>query len=482
MRNKIFKNYMYNLIYQILIIVLPIITTPYLSRVLGVENLGIYGYTVSIVTYFTLACAFGITKYGQREVAYVQNDKEKYSKVFWELSFIKLISVIAFSIIFVLAFCIQGDFAIYYRILLFEIIAVFFDITWFFQGMEDFKKVVIRNLIIKIVAVICIFAFVKSKDDLMYYFIIYVLSTLIGNISLWINLKKYVQKPSIDFKQLKKHFKPMFSLFIPQIATSIYTILDKTMLGTLANDISEVGYYEQSQKIIKIALTLVTAMSIVMMPRISNMFSNKNNNKIEKYMNECFQFNWFLGIPISFGIAAIAPTFVPWFFGPGYDKISSLLILVCPIVVIISFSTTIGTQYLVSIKKQNIQTISVIVGAIVNVLLNIILISVLNSLGAVIATIVAELVITTIEIVYVVKKKMITIKSIFDNCLYYILSGIIMFVVVRFVQGYMNLSIISTITQIIIGGVIYIAILYVMKNEFVHNAIDRMLNFKRKQV
>ena len=354
MKNKIIKNYLYTLIYQILIVILPIVTMPYVSRVLGAENIGIYGFTVSVVTYFTLLCGFGITKYGQREIAYTQDDRKKRSKIFWELCLIKLVAVLLFSVVFIVLFCTDKDYGLYYTILLVEIIAVLFDITWFFQGLEDFKKVVIRNVIVKIISVAAIFIFVKNESDLVIYFLIFVLSTLIGNVSLWVKLGKYVDRPDFKFVKLKRHLKPMFSLFIPQIAVSIYTVLDKTMLGWLTNDMSEVGYYEQSQKIIKLALTLVTTMSVVMMPRISNIFFNKDDEQMNKYMNMSFRFDWFMGALIMFGVAAIAPTFVPWFFGGGFDKAIDLLVYTSPVIIIIALSSTIGSQYLVSIKKQNI--------------------------------------------------------------------------------------------------------------------------------
>ena len=466
MEKKVFKNYIYNVIYQIITIILPIITAPYVSRVLGAEKIGIFGYTLSIVTYFTLVSAFGMTKYGQREIAYVQGDREKQSKIFWELCTIKLISVIFFALLFFLVFCISGEYVIYYRILLFEIIAVFFDITWFFQGLEDFKKVVIRNTIVKLISIACIFLFVKTQQDLFKYFLIYVVSTCAGNLTLWLNIHKYVDKVKVKFRDLKKHLLPMLSLFIPQVAVSIYTVLDKTMLGKLVNDMAEVGYYTQSQRIVKIALTLVTTLSIVMMPRISSVFSKNDKKKIKEYMDLSFRFNWFMGTVIAFGIAAISPTFVPWFFGAGYDKVIDLLIYTSPVIVFISFSTTIGSQYLISIKKQNVQTVAVVSGAIINVILNFILIPHLKSTGAIIATLAAELSISLIEICYVVSRKHVELSSVISKFYNYLFSGIIMFVIIRLMQRIMSVSVAATFVQIVVGTIVYVGILAILHDKF----------------
>lgn len=248
MKNSVTKNYIYNVLYQVLMIILPIITTPYISRVLGAENIGIYGYTLSISAYFILFGSLGMSLYGQREIAYNQKDKREYTKVFKEILIMKSITM-AFSIfIFYFTLVLHGQYQEYYRILILEILANAIDISWFLQGLEEFKKTVSRNLIIKILSIIAIFMFVKTKEDLYIYFVIYVLSILLGNISLWFYLPKYLEKVKIKDLNILRHIKPTIVLFIPQIAIQVYTILDKTMIGLIIENKSEVGFYEQAQK------------------------------------------------------------------------------------------------------------------------------------------------------------------------------------------------------------------------------------------
>ena len=174
-KKSITKNYMYNLIYQILVLILPLITTPYISRVLGAENIGIYSYTISIATYFILFGSLGVALYGQRQIAYEQKKAKKMSKTFWEIIILRFGTMTISMLIFYFVFVKGKQYQLYYKILLLELFANCFDISWFFQGLEEFKKTVTRNVIVKLISVIYIFAFVNKTDDLGIYFWIYVL-------------------------------------------------------------------------------------------------------------------------------------------------------------------------------------------------------------------------------------------------------------------------------------------------------------------
>ena len=246
-KKSLLKNYIYNLAYQILELFLPLITIPYVSRVLGAENIGIYSYTISITTYFVTFSALGMALYGQREVAYVQDNKKKYSRIFSEIILLRFFTLlIALAIYYMLFIRAGGSYGAYYAILILEIIGGACDISWFFRGLEEFKLTVIRNTIIKIISTISIFVFIKTPDDLWKYFLIYVLSIILGNATLWLYLPKYLQKTKVKLANIFRHLKPTLALFVPQIAVQVYTLLDKTMIGTIVEDKSEVGYYDQS--------------------------------------------------------------------------------------------------------------------------------------------------------------------------------------------------------------------------------------------
>lgn len=464
MKKSIAKNYIYNLIYQMLTILLPLVTTPYLSRVLGAENIGIYGYTISIVTYFILFGTLGVSMYGQREIAYKADDKKQRSKAFWEIIAIRTITLSISIFLFFMIYGRSGDYAIYYRILLIQLIANLFDISWLFQGIEEFDKTVVRNLIVKLLSLVLIFVVIKTPDDLWKYFAIYVGAELIGNISIWLYLPRYIEKVKIKELELKKHIKPTISLFVPQIAIQIYTVLDKTMIGLLTDDMVEVGYYEQAQKIVKASLTMLSALQIVMNARIANAHAKKDEKEVKQCLEKSFNFVWFLALPMMFGLMAVAPKFVPWYYGQGFDGVIAVLIATAPILIATGLNGITGVQYLVQIGKQNIFTISVTIGAIVNIILNLILIHFFKGVGAAIASVIAELTILAIQLKYF--KEQFTIFEILKIGVKCFISGIIMFVIVSVLVNYMEVSIINTAIQVIIGGIVYILMLTILKYQF----------------
>ena len=192
MKKSVVKNYMYNLVYQILILILPLVTTPYLSRVLGSDGVGIYSYTYAIVTYFVLFGSLGISLYGQREIAYAQDRPRKRKKIFFELIIIRFITVLIAAIVFFLWFVKGDQYQTYYMILLIELFATAFDISWFFQGIEEFKKTVLRNVLVRIVSVSLVFVFVKTSEDLWKYILIYSLGDFLGNLLLWFYLPVFI--------------------------------------------------------------------------------------------------------------------------------------------------------------------------------------------------------------------------------------------------------------------------------------------------
>lgn len=470
-KKSILKNYMYNLTYQILTLILPLVTASYLSRVLGAVGNGIYIYTYTIVNYFILFGSLGVSLYGQREIAYVQDDKIKRKKVFIELVLFRFITIISASIIYYFTFMKQGEYNLYYRILFFELIATAFDISWFFQGMEEFKKTVIRNIAVRLTSVVLIFILVKQQSDLPKYLAIYAFADLIGNLSLWLYLPKYFKGIKVKNIEIIKQIPAIVLLFVPQITNKIYNMLDTTMLGNIIVDKAETGYYEQSQKIIRVLLTLVTSLGTVMVPRMANMFANGEKKKINEYMKKSFNFTYLLSFPIMFGLIAISKNFVPWFFGKGYDKVVILMNIITPIILLMGIANIIGTQYLLPTKRQKEFTISVTVGVIVNFVLNYIMINLWSSIGACIATVVSQVVVDLMQLCYV-KDEIDLIKMIKLSYKYF-LAGIIMFICCILVQLVIS-GFLCIVAQILIGMIVYFGILIILRDEFLGLLITKV--------
>ena len=235
-QTSIKKNYIYNTIYQVLSLITPLITAPYISRVLGSNGVGIYSYTNSIVTYFTLFAALGTASYGQREIAMHRDDPETSSKLFWEIEILSLTTTAVSLIVWIAWIFISTQYTAIYSVLTLSVLAVAFDISWYFGGFEKFKYIVIRNTLVKITGIILLFLFVKKETDIFLYVGIMAATGLIGNISMWTYLPKLLAK--VEFKTLhpfKIHLKQTFAYFIPTVATSVYTVLDKTMIGAITN-------------------------------------------------------------------------------------------------------------------------------------------------------------------------------------------------------------------------------------------------------
>lgn len=467
------KNYVYNLIYQITILITPFITTPYIARVLGSEGIGISAFTDSIVQYFILFGTLGINNlYGTRTIAYVRDDINLRSKAFWELNIFKIISIIVILTIFYISIIYTNPRHMnIFFIQSINIIAAFFDISWFFMGLEEFKKTVARNMLVKITGIIFLFTLVKDFDDLWIYVSILVFSNLLGNLSLWAYLPKYVNMAKPDIKEVKRHLILALKLFVPQIASQIYVIMDRTMIGLLAND-SEVGLYDVSQRIIRLTLTIITSTSLVLLPKISNLMSQGETKQVKDYIYKSFQFSTYLAIPLALGIVGISTEFIPWFLGNGFEKVITLIAITSPIIIAVSWSNVTGTQLLISAKMEKELTISIVIAAISNVLVNFTLIPKFLSIGSAIATIVAEFEVIAIQLYFV--SKIIPIKNFFREIWKYAFASIIMFIIIKIIGFYMGCSMLTTIVQVICADMVYVGLLLLLKSDINKMVLEKI--------
>lgn len=473
-KKSIKKNYIFNLVYQILLMIIPLITTPYLARVLGADGNGLYSYSASIVSYFTLFAAMGTASYGQREVSYVRDDKEKLSAVFWNTEILSLFSTTLCLIIYFIFIIFFADNKTIYIIQAISIISVAADITWLFQGLEDFQKIVIRNTIFRLIGVALIFILVRTKDDLDLYIFQICAVNLVSMLSLWPFLKNIVRKPKREEIHPFKQLPTVLSLFIPTIAISIYTVLDKTMIGAITKSSYENGYYEQAYKISKMALTVVTSLGTVMVPRIGYLFNQNDKKQIQQYMYRSYQFAWSLGIPICLGLVGISDNIVPWFFGPGYDKVSPLLKVLSFLVIAIGINNVTGVQYLIPTKRQNTFTLTVIIGALTNFTLNSILIRTNASVGAAIASVIAETTIAVVQIVIV--RKELSPAVIIQRSWRYFLGGAVMLAVLRWENTLFSSSILHTLIMIISGVLVYMVMMVVERDNFLIGYVKQVMS------
>ena len=456
------QNFIYNLVYQLLLILVPFITTPYISRILGADGIGKYSYAQSLVAYFVLLASLGANLYAQREIAQVQRQETLRTQKFMELMTLRLITVgVALSLFFVLIFPNSEDRHLYFLASL-EIVAVVFDITWFFQGIEQFRSIVLCNGSIKLLSVFLILIFVKQKQDLYNYILIYCGSILLGNVSLWTQLPRYLSHRKLFCLHPFSHAIGILRLFFPQVAIQIYTVLDKTMLGLLRHSDFENGYYEQSQKIAKIPLSIITAFGVVMAPRIASLHGQGKNEIIQKLINRSFRFSLALSFPIVAGFFVISSRFVPLFLGRGYDPVINSLYFSVLLVPAIGLSNVTGMQYLVPTGKERFFTFSLVIGACINFFFNLYLIPKHGEKGAIIASVFAEYSICFLQL-WMVRKE-IALGSVFRMLPRYLFNSLVMLFLLLFMEKYLNISWTSVALLGLAGGCIYIGLLYIEKD------------------
>lgn len=391
--NKLKSNIIYNLSFQILILILPLITAPYLSRVLGVDGTGTYSYVFSVAYYFQIATTLGLANYGNRAIAKVKDNRKKVSKTFWSIYLMQLsIGVVALSAYLVYSFFIaEAVFRIYYIAFIPYVLAAVVDVNWFFFGLTDFKFTTIRNTIVKLLSLICIFSFVKTKDDLLLYFIIMGATFLLSSILLWTRVRKNADFYLPSAKEVIVHIKPNLILFIPILAMSIYRVMDKIMIKELSS-ITENGYYENADKIISMSLTAFSAVATVMMPSVSNMVAQGKKDEIKALLRDTMQISMFIGFGMLFGLMAVGGVFAPIFFGADFKETGVLIQLLSVTIVVSGWKAVLRSQYIIPYEKDKAYVISLVAGAAVNVVCNYYFIRLYQARGAVIGTIAAELV------------------------------------------------------------------------------------------
>lgn len=480
---KLTKNYFFNLIYQIVAIIIPLITAPYLSRTLLVEGVGKYAFTFSIANFFTIFAALGFSTYGQREIANAKNDKNKMSIIFFEIIIARFISTILSLTINILLslFLVYKSYSRIMLIWSLLILSTTFDINFLFQGNEDFIKIVSKNLFIKIISIILIFTFVKTENDLWVYVLIYSVSNLIGNLSLWINAKKYINKVKMCDLHPFERMKPAIKLFIPTIATSLYVYLDKAMIGVLSSNADfENGCYEQAEKVVKMATTIIVSLGTVMIPRNSQLVSMNKIDDLKKNINFAINYVWMLGLPMMFGLIAISNNFIPWFLGINFEKSSILMKILSPLTIFMGFGNVFGLQLLVPMKKDNEWTKCIVIGFCSNIFLNILLIPFLGAYGASISTISSEFIVAFGMLLCC--KEILSIKQVIKSSFKYFIASVIMFIPISIISYFLTPSILNTLIIIICGFIIYLLVIITLKDNYIFPLFKIIINKLKEKV
>lgn len=458
---NIARNFFYQVIFQLLKILMPIITIPIVSNAIGPKGIGIFNYTNSIVQYFVLLAGLGISIYANREIAIAWQKKLNVSELFWEIFIFKFFVssvVFIFYIIFIL-FLPQTNFLLIQSLIL---LGVVFDISWFFMGIEDFKKTSMTNLFVQIIVFFSIILFVKDSNDTFKYTIIQCLGMLLPQILIWKFIFKYINFTKIDIKNIFRHFKYSIQFFIPQVAIILYTNLNKTLLGFFIGSIA-VGYYSNSVQLNTVFITIITTLDLVLLPHMSGLFAKNDNKKIIDMMRKTINLQLFFSIPIMFGILVVYDKLVPWFFGSQFLFIEKVIPIVSVLIVITPLGISISRQYLMPIGKIKEYNQSVIIGAMISIISNAILLPTIGFFGVIIANILSEFFVTFVRTRSFLK----TTDFRFDmkRIIVYIFSGTVMCLITRVLTSSLKASIVTNIIQVFIAIIIYFGLVTLFKKN-----------------
>lgn len=461
MERKLKKNLSYQTLYQLLTVVTPLIVTPYVSRILGSNNIGIYSYTYSIAYYFVMFSFLGVANYGNRTMSINNTSCENRSKTFWEIYSFQLFMTIIMTLIYLLyvIFCCDSE-KIISLIQIIYVSTSALDVSWLFFGLEDVKPVVIRNTIVKLMSLFGIFLFVKCSDDLWIYTILLNGGQFIGCATMWASLNKYIYFVKPSLKGIKKHIVPNIKLFIPVIAISVYKTMDKIMLGSISTN-SQVGFYTNAESLINAPMGFIVAVGTVMLPRITNLLKNDEIEKSKIYFKKSLKLTMCFSCAVAFGLIAVAPTFVPLYYGNGFEDCIFLIQGQAIVMLFLAWANVIRTQFLLPHQHDKQYIYSIIIGACVNVILNLVLIPNYAAAGALIATIFAEGTVCVIQS-FDAAKYINMINCLYENS-YFILSGIVMLIFIRLLDSYIHVSniVLYLLFQILCGVSIYILMLII---------------------
>lgn len=456
---KVLKNYAYNLSYQILVIILPIITTPYVTRIFSSEDLGNYGYYNSIVTYFILLATLGVANYGTKEIS---ANRKQIRKNFWGIYSLQVaatvLSIVLYTLLCLFVPGMQNPIA---YILVLGLFSKGLDISWLFQGLEDFRRITARNTTVKLLGVVSIFLLVKSPNDLYLYVFLLTIFELLGQVSMWLPARKHIGRPHFDGKYARQHLKPVILLFLPQVAISLYVTLDRTMLGALSST-TDVGIYDQALKVVNILLTLVTSLGSVMLPRVSSLLSTGDHKAVDRMHELSFLVYNLVIFPMIAGMLVVNDDFVQFFLGNDFQDARYAIAIMVLRMFFIGWTNIMGIQILIPHNKNREYMLSTTIPAVVSVVLNLLLIPSLGYIGASIVSVLTEAIVWGLQLFFT--RNYLRGLKIVSPMLRIMAAAALMYGLVAGFKVFVNLSpTLNVIVDGILGAVIYALLILLFK-------------------
>lgn len=469
------KNSFYSFINAFSTLILPLITFPYASRILQPEGIGQVNFSVSIEGYFTMLAGLGIATYATREAAKLRDNKFELSKFCKEMLILNLTSMFISYILLFLSITFIPKLHSYKTLILVRSINIFFTtigLEWLYTAEEDFKYISLRSLIFKLLSLIFLFTFVKKETDTVAYNFYGILAFTASNILNFLHSRKYINYKQKNKIEIKKHIKYIFTFFGMFLVTSLYSILDTSMLGFLSND-TQVGYYSAATRINKLVVGVLTATVAVLLPRLTYYKEHNETSKFEELVEKSISILLLLAIPMIFGIIFLSPKLIYIFCGEMFSEAIPAMYIISPIILAIGLGSITGSQILPSIGKEKYALFSYIIGATLNISLNAIFIPKMGAKGAAIGTVAAEFSVTIIQLIFL--REFLT-KAILKTLFQSILCCIPMIIELKITSVIIQNPILNVIVSIIFSIPIYFVCLALQKNKYYLELKKSVLN------
>ncbi|MBC1954178.1 oligosaccharide flippase family protein [Listeria welshimeri] len=469
------KNYIYVLLYHIVIVVTPLFTTPYVSRVLGATNIGIDAYVNSVVQIFLVFILLNVGVYGRKKIAEAENINQ-LKNTFSGIYLMQLVCGFVVTVAYILFVLTTNSHQIIFLIYGFMLLAYMVDISWFFIGREKVKQIMMRNIIVRFISIVCIFLFVIDSGDLWIYVLINGLALLIGQLVTWGALFANIGKIYFSFRAMKPHIKSMLLLSIIPCISLLYTTVNKVILGIVVGT-TEVGYYNQAFKLYIISMGFVSALSTVIMPRMAMYYKKGNNAKFRQFVNFSIRYVSISTIPLSFGLIGISVTFVPLFLGEAFTQVTPNLMLFAPCLFLAGIGDVLGLQILLITNQNRKYTLSIVIGSILSFGINLLIVGYGRSEGTVFSFLMANLIIVTLQLYFA--RDYYEFRYFFKIVCKYTIFSAIMLVAMLIAQVTLSGQgdLMTVIYQLMIGVYVYLLCLFLSKDPLLFQLLYRKVGF-----
>ena len=473
------KNYLYHVVCELVTTLIPLITTPYVTRILGRGGMGAYQYVLTVASYFVLFANFGVKAYGNRCIAQAKDDDAEKNRVFSGIFYQQLClsAVMGTAYLLYTVLC-GGEYRVLFAVFGINMASAMLEITWLYWGLEIFRAVALCTIAVKVSVAAGIFLLVRDAEDLWIYALLCSLGVIAVQLYLWFGVLKhrYVRFVRVTLSEIRVHFLPCLALLIPMLAPTLYRSMDKLMLESLSGA-DAVGLYGAAEQLQTCMLGFITGLGTVMLPRVSHLLAQGREEDAHSCIGDSMQFEAFIGSIFTFGIAAASSVFVPYYYGEAFSEAATLTLVLSPTILFIAIADVIRAQYIIPHKRDRIFIVSVLVGAALNLGCNAVCIpwfsrihTVLGlsadaaaALGSLPGTLAAELSVIAVQYLYL--RRELPYRSYFRTCAIFPLAGLVMFAAVRGTKalcaGVLGVTspLLLLAAEVAVGGVVYLAII-----------------------